>query len=365
MTYGLRRIGVAFAVLGPVALLAGCADATVAGGHGVASTVLPGAPVDYRSLTSTLNGSGSSFQDALEQVVAGEFAGVAPRAKVNYSKSGSSAGRQDLRDGIVHFAGTDTPIIGEKRVEFDRDLLHFPIASAPITVSYTLRGVNDLRLDAATIAGIFQRRITRWNDRRITALNPGADLPATEISVVHRSDGSGTTGNFSRFLHVAAPTTWRLGTGDSIAWPSHTQGAEKNSGVAAMVKTTEGAVGYVDLVDSATSGLQRALVRNAAGRFVAPKLPGAKAAVDASTVARDLTFDPVDAPGPDSYPITSPTWVVVDATQPDRAVASALRAYLNFMLTRGQEVAPSVGYASLPESLRRRAIAQLDRIVAP
>jgi phosphate transport system substrate-binding protein len=187
-------------------------------------------------------------------------------------------------------------------------------------------------------------------------------LPATAITVVHRSDASGTTSNFTKFLKKAAPSVWTLDSGDTVNWPASTQGAEKNSGVAAAVKAANGAIGYVDLADAANAGLSTASVKNAAGKFVEPKLPGASAALAGATVNADLTYDPINASGDTAYPITSPTWIIVYANQPDQATADAMKGFLSFILTDGQKVANSVGYAGLPAELATKAIAQLDKI---
>lgn len=324
-----------------------------------------GSPTDA-VLKTTLNGSGSSFQDALEQTVKGEFEKVATGVSVNYSKSGSSAGKADLAGNTVQFAGTDSLIKDDDLADFTGgDILYFPIAAAPITVAYHLPGVTDLTFSAETVAGIFSGTITSWDDAKIAADNPGVKFPATPIAVVHRSDGSGTTSNFTRYMKKAAPTVWTLDSGDTVNWPATTQGAEKNSGVAAVVSSTDGAVGYVDLADAVFAKLTLAKLRNKAGTAVEPKLPNASAALSGAEVAADLTYDPLDAAGVDAYPITAPTWIIVYRAQADPNVADALKRYLDFMLTEGQKLAPSVGYAPLPSELRAKAISQIDSIGGP
>ena len=345
---------------------AGCGDDTTdssSGGDTPTTTAAKGLEIDYASLSGTLNGSGASFQDVLQQTVKGEFEKVATGVKVNYAKSGSSAGKKDLAGGVVQFAGTDSLIKDEEKATFTGgEVLYFPIAAAPITLSYNLEGVTGLKLSADVIAGIFQAEITTWDDAKIVADNADLTLPSTPIVVVHRSDGSGTTSNFTKYLKKAAPSVWKLDSGDTVNWPAGTQGAEKNSGVATLITQTAGAIGYVDLADSAAADLSTASIKNSSGKFVEPKLPGASAALDGATVNDDLTFDPLDADGEAAYPITAPTWIIVYAKQPAE-VKDALVGYLNFMLTEGEKLAPGVGYAQLPESLNAKAIAQLDKIV--
>jgi phosphate transport system substrate-binding protein len=362
-----RRMALLFGLLSVFSLAAACssdkATTTTASSSGAsASSSVSGLSIDYAKLTGALNGSGSSFQDVFDQKVITDFKVKARGVSVTYTKSGSGAGKQDLQNGVVQFAGTDSLIKDEDKAKFKGEVLYFPTVAAPITVSYNLSGVSKLQLSADALAGIFSAQITAWNDPKIAADNAGVTLPATAITVVHRSDGSGTTSNFTKFLKKAAPSVWTLDSGDTVNWPASTQGAEKNSGVAAAVKAANGAIGYVDLADAANAGLSTALVKNAAGKFVEPKLPGASAALAGGTVAADLTYDPINAPGEAAYPITSPTWIIIYANQPDQATADAMKGFLNFILTDGQKVANAVGYASLPTDLATKAIAQIDKI---
>ena len=322
------------------------------------------AAYDYAKLTGTLNGSGSSFQDPFDQKVITDFKAKASGVSVTYTKSGSGAGKTDLQNGVVQFAGTDSLIKAADLPKFKGTVLYFPTVAAPITVSYKLAGITKLQLSADTIAGIFNTSIKTWNDPKIVAENAGVTLPATPIVVVHRSDASGTTSNFTRFLKVAAPTVWTLDSSDTVSWPATTQGAEKNSGVASVIGSTEGAVGYVDLADAANAKLQIAVIKNKAGKYVEAKLPGAEAALAGATVKDDLTYDPINADGDAAYPITSPTWIIVYEKQADAATADALKGFLNYILTDGQKSANAVGYASLDSGLADKAIAQLSKITA-
>jgi phosphate transport system substrate-binding protein len=327
------------------------------------STTTTSAASSGSQLSGTLNGSGSSFQDAFNQKAKTEFAKTASGVTVNYTKSGSAAGKQDLANQVVQFAGTDSLIKDADKPTFKGgEVLYFPTVGAPITVSYNLSGVDELKLSPDVLAGIFQGDITSWNDPKIAADNSGVTLPSTSIAVVHRSDGSGTTSNFTKFLKAASPSVWKLDAGDTVQWPATTQGAEKNSGVASLIKTTDGAIGYVDLADAVNADLHLASVKNADGSFVAPTLDAASAALAGADVSADLTYNPLNAKGADAYPITAPTWVIVYAKQPDAKVADALKGWIRFLLTDGQGLAQSVGYAPLPEALATKALAQLDKI---
>jgi phosphate transport system substrate-binding protein len=321
-----------------------------------------GANIDYSKLTGKLDGSGSTFQDAFNQKAITQLKSKASGLTVTYTKSGSKAGKQDLGNNVVQFAGTDSLISATDAPLTAADALYFPTVGAPITVSYNLSGVDKLQLSGETLGGIFGGAITNWNDAKIAADNPGVSLPTKSIVVVHRTDGSGTTNNFTRYLTKAGGSAWTLGTGDTVTWPTTTQGADKSTGVATLVKTTDGAIGYVDLADAATADLKYASIKNSAGKFIAPTIDGAAAALAGAQVKDDLTYDPINASGDAAYPITSPTWVIVRKKQTDATTVTNLKGWINFLLTDGQGFAQSVGYAKLPADLATKAIAQLDQI---
>jgi phosphate transport system substrate-binding protein len=316
-------------------------------------------------IAGSITGGGSSFQDGFEQRMIADYAEVNGDAKVVYQKSGSSDGKQGLSDGALDFAGSDSAIKDDEDLAAEKaDVLFFPLVTAPITVSFNIPGVTELDLSPDTLAKIFSVQITSWDDRAIEADNPDADLPSTKITVVHRSDGSGTTNNFTTYLAAAAPDSWELGSGETVEWDPSTRAAEKSSGVATAIKSTDGAVGYVDLGDAAKAELDVAAIRNKAGRFVDPTPAGAAAAAAGATVNADLTFDPLDADGDRAYPITSPTWILVMKTQPSATKAALLKDYLRYVLTTGQDAAPSVLYARLPEPLAEKAVDQIDQITS-
>ena len=315
---------------------------------------------DIEALTAEIAGGGASFPDAFYQAVNTDFNGVHGSEIVTYTKSGSSDGRNQLANGTVDFAGSDSlPKDGET---FASAPLFFPTVAAPITVSYNLDGVDTLQMSPDVIAGIFQAQITTWDDEKIAADNPDADLPSTPITVVHRSDGSGTTNNFTKYLKAAAPDVWTLDSGDEVNWPAATQGAEKNSGVAEVIKQTAGAIGYVDLADAGKAGLSMAKIQNSSGNYIAPGVAGVQAALEDATINDDLTYNPLNGSGAEDYPITAPTFVLVLTEQSDPAIAESLRTYLRYVLTTGQAQAAKTGYVALPQSLAAKAIEQIDQI---
>ena len=317
-------------------------------------------PSAYASLSGELKASGASFPNAFYQKALDEFAKLAPNLTITYESTGSGTGKQQFGSGLTDFAGTDSLVKKGDGPE-PGTFYYIPTVAAPITVSYNLSGVNTLRLSPDTLAKIFQRDITNWSDPAIAADNPGVTLPNKPIAVVHRSDGSGTTNNFTKYLVAAAPS-WRLGSGDSVAWPADTQGGDKNTGVAQLIKQSDGSIGYVDFADATASGLSFAAIKNKEGNYVAASLEGATAALAGAEVKEDLTFDPLNAAGANTYPITAPTYILVRTSYSDANTAKNVKAFLRWLLTDGQEYADDVNYARLPGELAQLALAQLDKV---
>jgi phosphate transport system substrate-binding protein len=282
---------------------------------------------------------------------------------VNYGGGGSGKGRSDLASGVVQFAGSDSPIPSDEVSNFKgKTVLYFPVFLGPITMSYNLSGVTSLKLDPTVIADIFQGKITKWNDPAIKAINPGASLPGTPITLAVRSDSSGTTANFSLFLMQAAGSDWKLGSSSTINWPHAAHAGNGNGGVAQIIKTTPGAIGYVDYADAKASGLTYASVKNKAGSYVAPSPPSASAAGTGVTVAPDLTFHAVWTAVPNAYPITYQSWDLVFQKQSSTNTTKMLKAYIGYLLGPGQQLLTGLGYAPLPSGLDQKAKAQLSKI---
>jgi phosphate transport system substrate-binding protein len=320
-----------------------------------------GAPAQGGS--ATLNGSGSTFQQSYNEEVIGAFKQKDPNVTVNYAGGGSGKGRQDFADQIVDFAGTDGLYKPEDQAGIKGgQYFYFPTVAAPITVSYNLSSVKKLQLSPDTVAKMFQGEIKTWDDAAIKTDNPGVKLPSTQITVAHRADGSGTTEQFTKYLTAAAPSVWTLGSGSTVSWGADTQAGQGNQGVGQIVKSTEGAVGYVDFSDAKALKLQLARVKNKDGKFVAPSVKATTAAVDKAQVKDDLTYDPLNASGKAAYPIAAPTWVLVYQNQSNSAKGSAIKKFLNFIYGDGQKIAPEVDYAPLPKSLLDKAKAQVKQV---
>jgi phosphate transport system substrate-binding protein len=336
---------------------------TTAGGATTAAGATTGAPTTTVKVSGTLQGSGSTLQAAYEQEALDAFQKAHSGVTITYGGGGSGQGRTDLKGKTKDYIGSDAPYAdADKPAE---PILYFPILFSPITLSYNLKGVDKLQLSADTIAKIFQRDIKTWNDPAIAADNPGVTLPSTAITVAHRSDGSGTTQNFTAYLVAASPSVWKLKSGSTVEWPGDTQAGNGNPGVAQIITGADGAIGYVDLSDATAAGLKWASVKNAAGTFIEPSADSATKAADGITVKPDLTFTAVNTSAADGYPITAPSWVIVYANQADAAKASLVKAYIGYLVGDGQKLLSDLDYAPLPSSLQEKAIAQLDQIKAP
>jgi len=325
-----------------------------------------GASSSAAAVSGTINASGSTFQTNFQQAAISGFKAVQSGVTVNYGGGGSGAGRTALYSGTVNFAGSDSPIPAKEKskVPAGKTVLYFPVQIGPIAMAYNLPGVTGLKLDATTLAGIFQGTIKTWNDPAIKALNSGANLPSTPITIVVRSDSSGTTQNFSQYLVDAAGSAWKLGTASTITFPSSAHAANGGSGVAQAIKATSGAIGYVDYSTATASGLSSATIKNKAGSFVAPSPTSAAAAASQVKPAADLTFETVDEPGAGSYPITYQSWDLVYAEQKNANDAALLKAYLGYLLGDGQKLLTPLNLAPLPSAIDSAAVAQLDKITA-
>ena len=308
-----------------------------------------------------LNGAGATFPYPIYSKWFSDYAretGV----RINYQSIGSGGGIRQLTEGTVDFGASDAPMSDAEMAKLKAPVLHLPTVLGAVVVTYNVPGVDAaLKLSGPVLADIFLGKITKWDDSRIAALNEGATLPSSDILVVHRSDGSGTTYIFSDYLAAVSPA-WKSapGKGKELSWPTGL-GAKGNEGVAGQVKQMPGAIGYVELAYAKQNGLPYASIQNAAGGFVAPTIESVTAA--AAGAASDLPADTdyrisiVNAPGADAYPISSFTYLLVYANQPDAKKGKALVGFLNWYLREGEKSAAALDYAPLPPSI----VAQLEK----
>lgn len=316
------------------------------------------------SVNATLNGAGSTFAAPIYQQVGADLKDKG--LTINYQGVGSGAGVSQFGAGTVDFAGSDPALSDEDRATIEKgDAIQVPFALGAITASYNLSGVDSgLKLDGDTLANIYLGKVKSWDDAAIKALNPGADLPSTKITVVHRSDSSGTTKGFTQFL-ANYSSAWKSGPGvdKEVKWPTGT-GAKGNDGVAAAVKQTDGAIGYVEQAYALQNGFTFADVKNKAGQFVAPTLESTSAAADGIDVPEDLGVSTIDAPGDAAYPIVSQTFVITykDACKAGLTEnkAKGLKFFFNYLVNEGQDTIQKLSYAPIPDSLKTKDQAAVD-----
>ena len=334
-----------------------------------ATTGAAASTVDVSKLSGSLVGSGATFPKSFYDDAIATLSGIAPDLTVEYGGGGSGKGQTDLQTNVVDFAGTDGTVKTEDVPKYTGgEFVYVPTVIAPITLSYNLPSVAKLQLSPKSVSGIFQLEITKWNDPLIAADNPGVTLPDTDITVAVRADPSGTTQNFTKFLDAAAGPNatgdWKLGAAKDTAFPAGTQNGDGNSGVAQIVASTEGAIGYVDLSDAKANNLVFASVMNKAGKYVAPTLDATTAAANGVKVADDLTFFIGWADGDGAYPIAAQTWIIAYTKQADPAKAEALRGFLTYLLTDGQKAAAAIDFAPLPADLQAKALLNIAKIGA-
>jgi phosphate transport system substrate-binding protein len=275
--------------------------------------------------------------------------------RINYQSIGSGGGIRQFTEGTVDFGATDGPMNDEQIAAVKGNVQHIPTVLGAVVVTYNLPalGKTPLKFDGSTLADIFLGRITQWNDPRIAALNAGVKLPASDIIVVHRSDGSGTSFIFTDYLaKVSAEWKSKVGSATSVGWPIGL-GGKGNEGVTQQVKQSEGSIGYVELIYAISNGLPAASIKNVAGQYVEASLKSVTAAASAAAAELDPETDfrvsITNAKGAEAYPISSFTWLLVQKTPRDSAKAEAIRKFLVWMLEpEAQRMAADLHYAPLP-----------------
>ena len=313
----------------------------------------------------SLNGAGASFPNPIYSRWFGEYSASHPGVEINYQPVGSGAGIRQASIGILDFGATDSPMTDRQMQEARIPLVHIPTVLGAVVPAYNLPGVHaDLNLSGEVIAAIYLGDISNWHDPRIGRLNPGVPLPDHAILPVYRAEASGTTYVFTDFLCKTAPAfAARVGRGTTVRWPAGA-GQKGNEGVAGMVRSNPYSFGYVELVYALANGMHFGAVQNAAGRFV--KASGATisaaAATGAASMPDDFRVSITNAPGPESYPIASFTWLLVPLHSQDPAKARVLRAFLAWMLQHGEAEASAMSYAPLPESVARRIAAVVPNL---
>jgi phosphate transport system substrate-binding protein len=309
-----------------------------------------------------LTGAGATFPYPLYSKWISVYEKVRPEVKINYQSIGSGGGIRQITERTVDFGASDAPMTDDELSKAPGPILHIPTTLGAVTVTYNMPALKQpLRLSPDVVAGVFLGEISKWNDPKLAALNPGVKLPDAPITVVHRSDGSGTTAIFTEFLSATVPR-WKqnIGAGKTVNFPVGL-GAKGNEGVAGQLKTSPGSLGYVELAYALETKQPYASIQNQAGQFVEPSLDGitAAAASLADKVPADMRMFIVNAPGPNAYPISGFTYLLVYRNQSDPAKGKALAEFLWWAVHDGQQYGPPLHYAKLPPATVSRVEEEL------
>jgi phosphate transport system substrate-binding protein len=316
-----------------------------------------------------LTGAGSTFIYPIASKWFNEYRKLHPDIQINYQSIGSGGGIRQVIEGTVDFGATDGPMNAQQLSDFKAkrgaDVLHFPAALGADVPTYNVPGVSgELNFTPEALAGIFLGKITKWNDQELAKANPGVKLPNQDIVVVHRSDGSGTTYVWVDYLSKISPE-WKqkVGLGTSVNWPVGL-GGKGNEGVSGQVKQTPNSIGYVELVYALQNHLPFGKVRNATGSFVKADLNSVTAA--GAGAAKDMPADfrvsITNAPGKESYPISSFTWFLIPGKISDGAKKQAIVGFLKWMLADGQKMTEALSYAPLPKNVQQMELQAISKI---
>lgn len=314
-----------------------------------------------------LQGAGATFPNPLYQKWLSEYGKTNQNIRIDYQSIGSGGGIKQIKEQTVDFGASDSPMKDEDLKSAPGELLHIPTVLGAVVITYNLEGVSQpLKFSSGVIADIFLGKIKRWDDPAIKADNAGVNLPAADITVVHRSDGSGTTAVFTDYLSKISPE-WKekISSGTSVNWPAG-QGGKGNEGVTGQIKQQAHTIGYVELVYATQNKLPVALIKNRAGNFVEPTLDAitAAAAESISSTPEDLRTSITDAGGANVYPIASYTYLLVYKNQKNAAKGKALVDFLWWGLHDGERFARDLQFAPLPKEIIERAEAKINSMTA-
>ena len=311
-----------------------------------------------------INGAGATFPAPLYSKWFAEYGKVKPGVRINYQSQGSGAGIRQLTNRTVFFGATDSPMTDEQLRAAPGKVLHLPTVLGAVVPAYNVDGVGELKFTGPLLAEIFLGKVVKWNDPAIAKVNPGVALPALDITVAHRSDGSGTTFIFADYLSKVSPE-WKktVGADTSLKWPVGV-GGKGNEGVTGFIKQTPGSIGYIELVYALQNKATYGAVQNARGEFVEASVTSVTAAAAASIAAipADFRVSITNADGPGAYPLSSFTWLLLYEDAEDKAQSAVMVDFVKWALTEGQPQAAALGYAPLPPELVRLELAALGRV---
>ncbi|MDX6445345.1 MAG: phosphate transport system substrate-binding protein [Blastocatellia bacterium] len=313
-----------------------------------------------------LQGAGATFPNPLYQKWVSEYGKQHPNIKIDYQSVGSGAGIKQIKERTIDFGASDSPMKDED-LKTAGEILHVPTVLGAVVITYNLAGVTQpLRFTPDVIADIFLGKLKKWNDPRIKAENSGVNLPDADITVVHRSDGSGTSAVFTDYLSKVSPE-WKekVGSGTSPNWPAGL-GGKGNEGVTGQVKATPNTIGYVELAYAVQNKLPAGVIKNKSGSFVEPSIDAVTAAAAAALAMtpEDLRVSITDAPGATAYPISSYTYILIYKDQQDAVKGKALVDFLWWGIHDGEKFAKDLMYAPLPADIIKRAEVKINSITS-
>ncbi len=327
------------------------------------ATVAPNPTPIAAQSSVLLNGTGATFPIIIYQRWFQEYSQNNADVQVNYQAIGSAAGIQQMISETVDFAGSDIAMTDEEIAKVDRGVALIPMTSGSIVIAYNLPNIESgLKLSREVYTDIFLGKIQRWNNSRIQQLNPNLTLPDLPITVIHRSDGSGTTAVFTKHLStISSEWEQKVGSGLSVSWTTGV-GIKSNAGVSAQIQQAEGTIGYVEYSFAKQLGLSAAALENRAGNYVQPSLEATVSALDNLTLPDNLRAFITDPEGAESYPIVTYTWLLAYKTYDDPQKAKALREVILWALTEGQKYSEELGYVALSGSVVAKAKAVVETI---
>jgi len=313
---------------------------------------------------TTLNGAGATFPNPMYSKWFSDYHKLHPDIEINYQPIGSGGGIRQVLAQTVDFGASDGPMTDEQLSQAKIKILHIPTVLGADVPAYNVPGVNqELKFTPDVLADIFLGKISSWNDPRIMSANPGVKLPAQPIIVIHRSEGSGTTYIFTDYLSKVSPD-WASGPGKgaSVKWPVGL-GGNGNEGVAGLIRQMEGSIGYIELIYAVQNKISYGVVKNASGNFVKASLDSVTAAAAAvPKMPADFRVSITNAPGKDSYPISSFTWLLIPVQSKDAAKGKIIVGFLNWMLDDGQKMTADLSYAPLPPSVADKVRTAIQQV---
>jgi phosphate transport system substrate-binding protein len=331
-------------------------------------TLLTGAAVTAATLglaaqAIQINGAGATFPYPIYSKWFAEYNRLHPSVRVNYQSLGSGAGIRQLTSRTVFFGASDQPMSDAQIAAAPGRILHFPTVLGAVVPVYNLPGVSqELKFTGPLIADIVLGKVTKWNDPAIVKHNPGVTLPATDITVVHRSEGSGTTFIFADYLAKVSPEfKSKVGVDSALKWPTGV-GGKGNEGVSGLVRQTPGAIGYVELIYALQSKIPYGSVQNAEGTYVLASVDSVTAAAATAQIPADFRVSLTNPPGKDAYPIASFTWLLLYEDSPDKAQGKIMVDFVRWAIADGQKYARELGYAPLPKNVVDMELKALEQV---